>query len=133
MHGFEWKDQRGIEGTGFVRAIRDLLTSRLPQLVPKLSATISSTLKSEIDDSKCKDGWHRLSLFKSVKHIVTATNCAVFFPPELGKALFQLCCKLMLMNGAAKDEDFMRAALDFPEDVFMASEIIQLLPEFISK
>ena len=30
MHGFEWKDQRGIEGTGFVRALRTLLTSHLP-------------------------------------------------------------------------------------------------------
>ncbi|KAF2121685.1 cytochrome P450 [Lophiotrema nucula] len=115
MHGFEWKDQRGIEGTGFVRAIRELLTSRLPQLVPKLSLTISKTLNAEKSNAKVSGGWHRLSLFSTAKHIVTAVNCAVFFPPEL-----------------AENREFLRAALDFPEDVFLASEIIQLLPHCIA-
>ena len=43
MHGFEWKDQRGVEGTGFVRAIRNLLTARLPELIPRLSKVIYYT------------------------------------------------------------------------------------------
>ena len=88
MHGFEWKDQRGIEGTGFVRAIRDLLTSRLPQLVPKLSFTISKALKTEKEKAKRIAKWHHLPIFSTVKHIITVVNCAVFFPPELGKQGF---------------------------------------------
>ena len=48
MYGFEWKDQRGLEGTGFVRALRSLLTAHLPALFPSLSSNIASSLDSEI-------------------------------------------------------------------------------------
>ena len=49
MHGFEWKDQRGIEGTGFVRALRTLLTSHLPALIPDLMDAIRGTLVKEFE------------------------------------------------------------------------------------
>lgn len=84
MHGMEWKDQRGVEGTGFVRAIRDLLTSRLPDLIPKLSHTVSNTLRIEQEHAKAEGKWTRLPIFQTAKHITTTANCAVFFPPELG-------------------------------------------------
>ena len=48
MHGFEWKDQRGIEGTGFVRALRTLLTSHLTALAPDLMDTIRDTMNKEL-------------------------------------------------------------------------------------
>ena len=48
MHGFEWKDQRGIEGTGFVRALRSLLTAHLPSLLPSLGSNIAESLESEM-------------------------------------------------------------------------------------
>lgn len=56
MHGFEWKDQRGIEGVGFVRALRTLLTSRLPVLLPKLDAAIASELEAQIQAHKDQKG-----------------------------------------------------------------------------
>ena len=52
MKGFEWKDQRGIEGTGFVRALRTLLTSHLPVLIPDLMDTIGGTLRTEYAKQK---------------------------------------------------------------------------------
>ena len=48
MYGFEWKDQRGVEGTGFVRALRSLLTAHLLSLLPSLSSNIAEGLESEI-------------------------------------------------------------------------------------
>ena len=48
MYGFEWKDQRGIEGIVFVRALRSLLTAHLPSLLPGLSSNIAESLESEI-------------------------------------------------------------------------------------
>jgi hypothetical protein len=48
MHGFEWKDQRGVEGIGFVRALRTLMTQNLGRFVPKISSAIESHLESEI-------------------------------------------------------------------------------------
>ncbi|KAF2261905.1 cytochrome P450, partial [Lojkania enalia] len=79
LRGFVWKDQRGVEGTGFFRAIRNLLTANLPLLMPRISEAISSQFEIE------------------------------------------------LQNNA----DFMEAALSFPEDVYVAAEIIRLLPKFI--
>ena len=48
MYGFEWKDQRGIEGIGFVRALRSLLTAHLPSLLPSVSSNIAESLESEM-------------------------------------------------------------------------------------
>jgi hypothetical protein len=84
MRGFEWKDQRGIEGTGFVRAIRHLLTAELPRLMPNLSRTVSEALDAEITKVSSHSAWRSMSLFAAVKRIVTNVNCAAFFPPELG-------------------------------------------------
>lgn len=48
MHGFEWKDQRGLEGTGFVRALRSLLTAHLPVLLPNLKRIVKEELRAEM-------------------------------------------------------------------------------------
>ncbi|CAG8984288.1 hypothetical protein HYALB_00010713 [Hymenoscyphus albidus] len=37
MNGFNWFDRRGVEGVGFVKTLRTLLTNNLPQLLPRLS------------------------------------------------------------------------------------------------
>lgn len=49
MHGFEWKDQRGVEGTGFVRALRSLLTSHLQHFRPDLESIIRESLGDELN------------------------------------------------------------------------------------
>jgi hypothetical protein len=54
MHGFEWKDQRGVEGTGFVRALRTLLTQNIGYFLPALSSTIKNELDQEIGDKSFK-------------------------------------------------------------------------------
>lgn len=56
MHGFEWQEQRGVEGTGFVRALRSLLTSHLPYFRSDLDRIIRGLLHDELsqpqDDGK---------------------------------------------------------------------------------
>lgn len=47
MQSFEWQDQRGIEGTGFVRALRSLLTANLPGLLPRIKEIIKQELQLE--------------------------------------------------------------------------------------
>lgn len=56
MHGFEWKDQRGVEGTGFVRALRDLLTFQLPDMLFPLSAAITDQFQREISTHRVIEG-----------------------------------------------------------------------------
>ena len=86
MKGFEWENQRGLEGTGYVRALRERLTLNLPGLMQKLSRVISAQMEIEIRKSVFKDGWRRLPLFEAAKEIAARANCAVFFPTELSKA-----------------------------------------------
>jgi len=56
MHGFEWKDQRGIEGIGFVRALRTLLTSHLPVVLPNLNSAIANEFEKELRECKAVNG-----------------------------------------------------------------------------
>ncbi|KAI4165611.1 MAG: hypothetical protein LQ342_000553 [Letrouitia transgressa] len=59
MRGFEWKDQRGVEGTGFVRALRSLMTPQLPLLLPTLKQTLEDEFDYQISGSKrSKDSVH---------------------------------------------------------------------------
>ena len=48
MLGFEWQDQRDVEGTGFVRALRSKLTANLPVLLPDLQAIVQDTIAKEL-------------------------------------------------------------------------------------
>ncbi|KAF3492152.1 uncharacterized protein GIQ15_01669 [Arthroderma uncinatum] len=48
MHGFEWKDVRGVEGIGFVRALRTILTSQLPKILPDLDNAIANHIHLEL-------------------------------------------------------------------------------------
>lgn len=111
MHGFEWKDQRGIEGTGFVRALRTLLTSHLPVLMPDLMDTIGATLGKEFAKQKAVVDYRKLPVFATAKQIATKSNCLVFFGAEL-----------------AQNEEFQNAALQFSEDVFLGAEILRMMP-----
>ncbi|GAT30865.1 hypothetical protein RIB2604_03700730 [Aspergillus luchuensis] len=48
MSGFEWQDQRGIEGTGFVRALRSRLTAHLPGMLPDLKRMVEAAIMEEL-------------------------------------------------------------------------------------
>jgi hypothetical protein len=56
MRGFEWQSQRGIEGTGFVRALRSLLTSHLPILFHELEHIVNDGIKAEFKRGIMVDG-----------------------------------------------------------------------------
>jgi hypothetical protein len=62
MHGFVWKDQRGIEGVGFVRALRTLLTSKLPDLLPNLKSSIKDQFQAELKKCKLVNGEHSICI-----------------------------------------------------------------------
>jgi hypothetical protein len=69
MHGFEWQEQRGVEGTGFVRALRSRLTSHLPQFQPELDQIIKSCLDEELSKPD-KNGGRHYYPWKLVEHLL---------------------------------------------------------------
>ncbi|KAI1204773.1 cytochrome P450 [Annulohypoxylon truncatum] len=113
MYGFEWQNQRGVEGTGFVRALRSLLTAHLPAFQPEFERILRSNFSMELgkpDD----DGFARVQLFPMIKRTVTNVNCFVFFGEEL-----------------CKNERFTKAALEFPQAVIFAAELLRITPKFM--
>ncbi|KAH8124286.1 hypothetical protein ACSS6W_002448 [Trichoderma asperelloides] len=58
MHGFEWQNQRGIKGTGFVRALQSLLTSRLLKFQLDAERLVKESLQIAFQDvhsdGKCR-------------------------------------------------------------------------------
>lgn len=113
MIGFEWQNQRGVEGTGFVRALRSLLTSQLPRLQPELNAIIRKSLNNELYKAD-PDELISVRLSPMIKRIVTEVNCFVFFGEDLSKT-----------------PEFTAAALDFPQVVIFAAEFLRITPAFL--
>ncbi|KAI0118646.1 cytochrome P450 [Nemania sp. FL0031] len=115
MSGFEWQQQRGIEGTGFVRALRSLLTSHLPYFRADLENAIRQTLREELSKPE-KDGYSRVNLFPMIKRIVTKVNCLIFFGGDL-----------------SRNEEFTAAALEFPQVVILTAECMRITPKFLRR
>ncbi|KAI4141695.1 MAG: hypothetical protein L6R39_005229 [Caloplaca ligustica] len=113
MRGFEWKDQRGVEGTGFVRALRSLMTAQLPKLLPSLRHALENEIAAELGHGRLVDGATHIQIFPSMKRIVAKTNSLFFFGDELCWA-------------------FTDAALQYPQDVFVAGEVIRSLPQILA-
>ncbi|KAL9038664.1 MAG: hypothetical protein Q9180_002997, partial [Flavoplaca navasiana] len=130
MQGFEWKDQRGVEGTGFVRALRCLMTSRLPNLLPSLRCTLENEMMAELKNCQTSKGETHLKVFPSIKRIVAKTNSLFFFGDELCRLFGQILC-----NDAdlvAQNPDFTNAALQYPQDVFVAGEAVRSVPQVMA-
>ncbi|RYP77636.1 hypothetical protein DL771_001004 [Monosporascus sp. 5C6A] len=113
MRGFEWQDQRGVEGTGFVRALRSLLTSHLPRFHSSLDRIIRDTLHNELQITG-EDGFTYVQLFPLIKRITTKVNCFIFF----GETLSQ-------------NDVFTEAALEFPRIVIMTAEFMRMTPDLL--
>ena len=56
MQGYDWPEQRSLDEIGFVRAIRTLLTSHLPVLLPSLHRTVVRELDCQLWESRRRDG-----------------------------------------------------------------------------
>ncbi|ERF69700.1 hypothetical protein EPUS_03692 [Endocarpon pusillum Z07020] len=116
MHGFEWNDVRGVEGTGFVRALRTILTSHLPKLLPSLQERIANHIHRELMNHESSSGSYELSIYDMSKRLVAKTNSFVFFGHEL-----------------TEDSDFFEAAYSFPHESALAAEAFRLLPNPLAR
>src|SRR5689334_17093822 len=56
ISGFNWFDRRGTEGVGFIRALRTLLTSNLPKILPDLSCIIKTRFRELHAEHAVVDG-----------------------------------------------------------------------------
>ena len=114
MHGFEWREKRNIEGTGFVRALRSLLTSHLPRMLPEIEQSITSGLSHEIAKSQWvngefkpkamgsplthREGEFNVRVFPFVKELIVRVNCMMFFGSDICQSSLSLLLLYMLFD-----------------------------------
>lgn len=70
-----------------------------------------------------------------IKPPIVKANCIVFFGEKLGRFrnLVSACPMMILMLiTTAQGDEFLKAALDFLEDVILASEVLRMKPESLA-
>lgn len=148
MFGFEWHNQRGVEGTGFVRALRSRLTAHLPILMPELQRIVETAIADELvaPGSDGKWGSPQLCLIPSDCSRLRALQTVPY--DQANGHQGQL---LRLLRGgtwydypwhvrhrqahcvAAQNPEFTAAALEFPQRVILAAEILRITPGFLRR
>ncbi|KAF2116757.1 cytochrome P450 [Lophiotrema nucula] len=112
MNGFNWFDQRGVEGVGFVRTLRTLLTYNLPQLLPDLRVLTKARWSQMLTNSPIYAGKIHAPVYPMMMKMVVLLNARSLFGEDL-----------------IKDEKFMHSALSYVEETLFNAEIVKLLPK----
>ena len=116
MNGLEVEDQMNANGNLHSRALRVILSSHLNDLQPLLGQIISDTFTKEFFSGKKLSGhWMQLQSFSMAKRVITAANSLVFFGEHL-----------------SHDPEFLRAALDYPDDLLTTAEILHFVPSILA-
>ncbi|KAI1158001.1 cytochrome P450 [Nemania serpens] len=115
MNGFNWFDRRGVEGVGFVRTLRTLLTNNIPQLIPNLGTLTQIRWAELVAGSKDIDGAVHVSVYPAMMNIVVLLNARSLFGEDL-----------------IKNTKFMVSALGYVEETLLNAEVVKLLPGFLA-
>ncbi|KAJ8133116.1 hypothetical protein O1611_g504 [Lasiodiplodia mahajangana] len=71
MHGFNWFDERGTEGVGFVRVLRTLLTNNLPNILPDLGPVVRGRLSRIMDQQPTQNKTVQLAVYPAILKLVS--------------------------------------------------------------
>jgi hypothetical protein len=87
MNGFNWFDKRGVEGVGFVRTLRTLLTNNLPKLLPDLGILTSARWSNLLSEHNVVDGTTYAPVYPMMMNMVVLLNARSLFGADLSKFL----------------------------------------------
>ncbi|KAL8994942.1 MAG: hypothetical protein Q9188_006927 [Gyalolechia gomerana] len=138
MAGFDWRNQRGSDGTVFVRALRSLGTVNLPKILPHIESGIADQIERELEGLRCIHGTDRVNTFgigedltakgyqsapviAMVKSAVGRAGSIAFFGAEFGQ-----------IEAFSQNKTFLEAAINVSDEVFIGAEFFRLLPESIA-
>lgn len=112
MNGLEVEDRMSANGNLHSRVLGVVLRSNLNDLESSLDAIVANAMTKEfLDGKKLRDGWTEVPSFLMAKRVITAANSRVFFGEQL-----------------SGNSEFLKAALEYPEDLLKAAEILRLIP-----
>ncbi|KAI0381078.1 cytochrome P450 [Hypomontagnella monticulosa] len=116
MNGFDWFVDRGVEGIGFVRTVRTLLTNNMTKLLPDLKVLARTRFEKLLHSHELVNGNRHSPVYPMVMKLVVLLNAASLFGSDI-----------------AKDEEFQEAALSYVEQTLINAEIVKLVPKFLSR
>ncbi|KAL2756622.1 hypothetical protein ACRALDRAFT_2041267 [Sodiomyces alcalophilus JCM 7366] len=115
MNGFNWFDKRGVEGVGFVRTLRTLLTNNIPNLLPELRVLSRSRFSQLHAEFSEKHGPDHSPIYPMIMKITVLLNAASLFGTEL-----------------ARDDAFLKDAFGYVEETLLNAEVVKLMPSFLA-
>jgi hypothetical protein len=74
------------------------------------------------------EGLSRVQVFPLVKQVVTRANCVVFFGTDLG-TIHLPASQWSTKKVIASNQEFTEAALEFPQAVVTAAEMLRITPQ----
>lgn len=125
MAGFNWHDIRGVEGTGFVRTLRTLLTNHLPKMTPGVRSIMERGFAQEVGRSGT------VNALAISKRLVTDISGLAFFGRDQCTYASWRERVHLLTRSLVEDGKFMKAAYRYNEDVLYGAEILRLIPQFM--
>ena len=115
MNGLAVEDSMAANGNLHSRVLRVVLSSHLSDLQPSLYRNISETMDMQVSMAEdLSTDWKKLHIFSMAKGVIAAANSLVFFGED-----------------ASGNAEFVKAALDYPEDLLKSAEILRLLPSMV--
>lgn len=112
MNGLEVEDGMKANGSLHSHVLRVVLTSHLNELQSSLDSIISDAMATELlVGSRAEGNWIELRSFSMAKKVIVAANSLAFFGEDL-----------------SREPEFLKAALDYPEDLLRTAEILRLIP-----
>jgi len=116
MYGLEIKDRMSANGSLHSRVLRTVLTSHLANLQSTMLKKVCAALMEEVSTgTRTGEGWTSIRSFPMAKNIIRTANSAVFFGETL-----------------SEDKKFLTAALQYPDDLLITSEVLRFLPSALA-
>ncbi|KAI4194464.1 MAG: hypothetical protein LQ350_007763 [Teloschistes chrysophthalmus] len=116
MDGLEVKDVMSHNGSLHFRVLRVILTSHLADLQSSILEKVQTVMVDEMDMARTTtDGWSNIKSFRMAKNVIRTANSGVFFGESL-----------------SKNKRFLTAALQYPDDLLLASEILRFIPSIVA-
>ncbi|KAL2047513.1 hypothetical protein ABVK25_011442 [Lepraria finkii] len=116
MNGLAVEDRMSANGNLHSRVLRVVLRSHLGHLQPSLYSVICNSSTHGFETGrKLPNAWTELQSFSMAKEIIAAANSLVFFGESL-----------------SGDPQFVKAALDYPDDLFKTAEVLRLMPSVLA-
>ncbi|KAF2014263.1 cytochrome P450 [Aaosphaeria arxii CBS 175.79] len=100
---------------GLQHRILRSLTSNFPRMQDTLGSLARESLTNELNKFPSNSCWKSVSIWDLAQNVIATTNTYTFYSEDL-----------------SRDSEFIKAAVQYPQDVFIASEVLRCTPSFLA-